>query len=101
MGRSSTIALVFIAVVLASSMPCFEGRMLWERTSNLHHDGNKRPPLPSPGLYLTALPKGTIPASTPSKKGHAEVVDEKLIARHLGSLDRVLIWSVPSPGVGH
>ncbi|KAI3411525.1 uncharacterized protein J3R85_017897 [Psidium guajava] len=101
MDRSSTIALVFIVMVFASSMSCFEGRMLLERTSSLHHDDTKRSPLSSPGLYLSALPKGTIPTSTPSKKGHAEVVDKKLIARHLGSLDRVLMQSVPSPGVGH
>ncbi|CAH1448584.1 unnamed protein product [Lactuca virosa] len=51
-------------------------------------------------LYLTALPKGTVPASTPSKKGHASTTDEKLITRHLIAIDRIL-RSVPSPGVGH
>ncbi|KAL8460715.1 hypothetical protein ACS0TY_031507 [Phlomoides rotata] len=51
-------------------------------------------------LYLTALPKGKVPASTPSKKGHAATIDEKLIARHLAAIDRIL-RSVPSPGVGH
>ncbi|KAF8029463.1 hypothetical protein BT93_E2003 [Corymbia citriodora subsp. variegata] len=99
MGRSSTIALVFIAALFALSMSSSEGRMLSERTSNLH--GNRRTPLSSPSLYLSALPKGSIPSSTPSKKGHAEVVDEKLVARHLGSLGRVLIELVPSPGIRH
>ncbi|KAL3739854.1 hypothetical protein ACJRO7_021170 [Eucalyptus globulus] len=100
MGRSSAVALVFIAVVFASSMSRSEGRMLSERTSDLH--GSKRTPLANPGLYLSALPKGSATSSsTPSKKGHAEVVDEKLVARHLGSLGRVLVESVPSPGVGH
>lgn len=51
-------------------------------------------------LFLSALPKGTIPSSSPSKKGHAVVVDEKLIARHLIAIDR-LLRSVPSPGAGH
>ena len=51
-------------------------------------------------LVLSALPKGTVPPSGPSKKGHDMVVDEKLIARHLAAVDRIL-RSVPSPGVGH
>ncbi|KAL3520080.1 hypothetical protein ACH5RR_018229 [Cinchona calisaya] len=51
-------------------------------------------------LYLTSLPKGKVPASTPSNKGHSVTIDEKLIARHLAAIDRIL-RSVPSPGVGH
>ncbi|MFS7931404.1 putative precursor of CEP13/CEP14 [Helianthus anomalus] len=51
-------------------------------------------------LYLSVLPKGTVPASTPSKKGHSSITDEKLITRHLIAVDRIL-RSVPSPGVGH
>ncbi|KAF7803270.1 precursor of CEP14 [Senna tora] len=60
-----------------------------------HHSSNSRD-----SLFLTALPKGTVPSSTPSRKGHAVVVDQKLIARHLIALDR-LLRSVPSPGAGH
>ncbi|EYU28116.1 hypothetical protein MIMGU_mgv1a021644mg [Erythranthe guttata] len=45
-------------------------------------------------LYLTALPKGNVPASTPTKKGHVTA------PRHLAAVDRILT-SVPSPGVGH
>lgn len=51
-------------------------------------------------LYLESLPKGKVPASTPSKKNHDVTFDEKLVARHLAALDRIL-RSVPSPGVGH
>ncbi|KAI3495379.1 hypothetical protein L1887_37712 [Cichorium endivia] len=51
-------------------------------------------------LYLSGLPKGTVAASTPSKKGHASTIDEKLITRHLIAIDRIL-RSVPSPGAGH
>nr|GEY63308.1 precursor of CEP14-like [Tanacetum cinerariifolium] len=51
-------------------------------------------------LYLSSLPKGTVPSSTPSKKGHASITDETLITRHLIAIDRIL-RSVPSPGVGH
>nr|XP_009778953.1 PREDICTED: uncharacterized protein LOC104228221 [Nicotiana sylvestris] len=39
-------------------------------------------------LYLTALPKATIPTSTPSKKGHSETINQ-------------ILRSVPSPGLGH
>ncbi|OIS98300.1 hypothetical protein A4A49_60877 [Nicotiana attenuata] len=39
-------------------------------------------------LYLTALPKATIPTSTPSKKGHSETINR-------------ILRSVPSPGLGH
>ncbi|CAH8355489.1 unnamed protein product [Eruca vesicaria subsp. sativa] len=46
---------------------------------------------------LTALPKGKILNSTPSKKTHAAV---KHRSRHLSTVDRFL-QSVPSPGVGH
>lgn len=51
-------------------------------------------------LYLSSFPKGTVPASTPSKKGHALITKEKLITRHLIAMDRIL-RSVPSPGAGH
>jgi hypothetical protein len=42
-----------------------------------------------------------VPSSSPTKKGHAMDVDEKLIERHLISMDQVLMVSVPSPGIGH
>ncbi|KAL3617010.1 hypothetical protein CASFOL_039404 [Castilleja foliolosa] len=54
-------------------------------------------------LYMAALPKGTVPGSAPSKKGHAATTDQKLIVRqdrHLAAIDR-LLRSVPSPGAGH
>ncbi|KAL1562625.1 hypothetical protein AAHA92_05188 [Salvia divinorum] len=51
-------------------------------------------------LYLAALPKGTVPNSAPTKRGHSNTIDEKLIARHLAAVDRIL-RSVPSPGMGH
>ncbi|KAK4733146.1 hypothetical protein R3W88_007407 [Solanum pinnatisectum] len=39
-------------------------------------------------LYQISLPKGTIPNSTPSKKGHSHTINR-------------ILKSVPSPGVGH
>ncbi|XP_074270348.1 precursor of CEP14-like [Silene latifolia] len=58
-------------------------------------------------LILATLPKGkTVNSSSPSK-GHASTTttattlpDKELFMRHLAAIDRVL-WSVPSPGVGH
>lgn len=51
-------------------------------------------------LILSSLPKGSVPSSGPSKKGHSTIVDEKLFARQLERMDRFL-KSVPSPGAGH
>ncbi|KDO77911.1 hypothetical protein CISIN_1g047704mg [Citrus sinensis] len=52
-------------------------------------------------LVLSALPKGRVPASSPSRKTHGATLDhEKLFARHLAGIDRIL-QSVPSPGIGH
>lgn len=65
------------------------------------HENKPKPTSSSQAsLYLSSLPKGTVPASTPTKKGHSTIVNEKLFARHLAAIDRIL-RSVPSPGVGH
>ncbi|CAK9148087.1 unnamed protein product [Ilex paraguariensis] len=88
-------ALFFMSLlILASFVSSLHARKLL----NTNQSDKMIPNLDS--LYLTALPKGTVPSSTPSKKGHAMNVDEKLIARHLAAVDRIL-RSVPSPGVGH
>ncbi|KAK1378548.1 Precursor of CEP14 [Heracleum sosnowskyi] len=105
MARSSVIFLLYL-VTLASFVTTIHGRKL----NNSMHENKKQqlqqqsypPPPPSSqdSLYLSSLPKGTVPSSAPSKQHHSFVVDEKLIARHLAALDRML-RSVPSPGVGH
>ncbi|XP_055804731.1 precursor of CEP14-like [Solanum dulcamara] len=89
---SASIFLMFL-LVLASVSSSTEARKLLNS-----HEVKKIPNLAS--LYLNALPKGTVPSSTPSKKGHSYTTDEKLIARHLAAIDRIL-RSVPSPGVGN
>lgn len=68
--------------------------------ADLHEETNKVPAMADDRLFKNALPKGTVPASSPSKKGHAYTVDEKLVARHLAALDRIL-RSVPAPGIGN
>ncbi|KAK4361227.1 hypothetical protein RND71_020179 [Anisodus tanguticus] len=90
---SSSLSLIFV-LLLASFSSSTEARKLLNS-----HEVKKVPSLED-RLYLNALPKGKVPASTPSKKGHSYTTDEKLIARHLAAIDRIL-RSVPSPGVGH
>ena len=47
------------------------------------------------------LPRATR-VSTPNAKGHATAIhDGPVIARHLGTIHRILDESVPSPGVGN
>ncbi|KAL0011415.1 hypothetical protein SO802_006523 [Lithocarpus litseifolius] len=94
MAKFSSVVLVFL-IVFGALVSCLEGRRLLDVK-----ESKKRVYSLSDSLFLSALPKGTVPSSTPSKKGHAVEVDEKLIARHLISVDRIL-GSVPSPGVGH
>ncbi|XP_015065205.1 precursor of CEP14 [Solanum pennellii] len=93
LSRISTSILLMFVLILASFSSSMEARKLLNS-----HEAKKVSNLKS--LYLNALPKGRVPASTPSKKGHSYTTDEKLIARHLAAVDRIL-RSVPSPGVGH
>ncbi|XP_050900639.1 precursor of CEP14 [Lathyrus oleraceus] len=100
MARSSSFLLMFL-VLFASFCNCIEGRNLVVGGEKQWKKMNMKPPSRD-SLFLSALPKGTVPSSSPTKKGHAVVVDEKLIERHLISMDRrLLIVSAPSPGIGH
>ncbi|KAE9594530.1 hypothetical protein Lal_00001103 [Lupinus albus] len=75
MARFTTFLVLFL-VLFASLCSCLEGRKL-----HLGHR-NKVKSSSNNSLYFSSLPKGTVPSSTPTKKGHATEVDEKLIARH-------------------
>lgn len=97
MASCKALLLIFF-VVFSSLSPCLDARRLL--TMEEDRRGKKSIPALQASLVLSSLPKGTVPASAPSKKGHDTVVDEKLIARHLSAIDRIL-RSVPSPGVGH
>ncbi|KAK7359188.1 hypothetical protein VNO77_01138 [Canavalia gladiata] len=97
MARPGTWMLLFL-VLFASLFSCLQARKLFLGAEKQRKTVN---PSSRDSLFLSALPKGTVPPSSPSKKGHAIEVDEKLIARHLIAMDRVLLRSVPSPGVGH
>ncbi|XVF25610.1 hypothetical protein REPUB_Repub13aG0226800 [Reevesia pubescens] len=94
MARFSSLVLIFL-VISASFVPKMESRKLLNTV-----ESNKNAPSLFASLVLSALPKGTVPASAPSKKGHATLDNEKLFARHLAGIDRIL-QSVPSPGAGH
>jgi len=93
MARLRSHLLLFF-VLFASLCSSLESR-------KLHLGAHKPSNKVDPSLFLTSLPKGTVPYSAPSKKGHSTVVDEKLIARHLIATERLLVQSVPSPGAGH
>jgi len=86
--------LLLFFILFASLSSCLQSRKLplgpHKPTTTVH-----------PSLFFASLPKGTVPSSTPSRKGHSTVVDEKLIARQLITTDRLLLQSVPSPGAGH
>nr|AFK33970.1 unknown [Lotus japonicus] len=97
MARIGTL-LVLFSVLFASLCSCPEGRKL--HIGSAKHSMKVDPSSSScRSLFLSSLPKGNVPTSTPSKKGHSVEVDEKLIARHL--TERLLLRSVPSPGAGH
>ncbi|KAE8656386.1 hypothetical protein F3Y22_tig00117002pilonHSYRG00098 [Hibiscus syriacus] len=94
MARFSSL-LIIILVISASFVPQMQSRNLLNTG-----DSNKNAPSLFASLVLSALPKGTVPASDPSKKGHATLDNENLFAHHLARTDRIL-QSVPSPGAGH
>ncbi|KAL8090877.1 precursor of CEP14 [Apium graveolens] len=101
MARSSFVFILCL-LTLSSFVTTIYGRRL---NDNMHETEKQKLQKPPPStrdysLYLSSLPKGTIPNSAPTKKGHSFIVDEKLIARHLAAIDRIL-RSVPSPGVGN
>ncbi|CAA7014503.1 unnamed protein product [Microthlaspi erraticum] len=56
------------------------------------------------GLFLSALPKGNVPPSGPSDKGHTsppeDYSDQHMVPKNSPEIHR-LQGSVPSPGVGH
>lgn len=95
---SSALLLFFLVVYAALSDSCLEGR----RLLNVKQIEKRSIPALEDSMILSALPKSPVPSSTPSKKGHSVVVDDKLIARRLIiSIDRSTLRSVPSPGVGN
>lgn len=92
-------ALVVLLLVLFAS--CLEGRKLHIGSDN--NSNKKVEPSSKGSLFLSSLPKGKVPSSTPSKRGNSIELDEKLVARrHLLTTDqRFHLRSVPSPGAGH
>ncbi|KAJ6364352.1 hypothetical protein OIU76_029325 [Salix suchowensis] len=103
MARFEALALIFL-VSFTTIVSNIEGRNLSMRTGTPHDSNSKKEGTGGANsfasLFLSALPKGTVPSSSPSKKGHATLDNEQLFARHLASIDRIL-RSVPSPGAGH
>lgn len=95
MARLGSLVIIFMVLFASSVVPSLEARKLLDKEKI-----NDKFPSLFKSLVLSALPKGTVPSSSPSKRTHATLDDEKLFTRHLASIDRIL-RSVPSPGVGH
>ncbi|CAH8253847.1 unnamed protein product [Arabidopsis lyrata] len=95
--------IVFAIIVSALPSPVSSRKMLEIKKQEIltvREEEKSHMPHVTKTSTLSALPKGKIPNSTPSKKGHAAVLAGKLRSRHLSTVDRFL-RSVPSPGVGH
>ncbi|KAI5659792.1 hypothetical protein M9H77_28585 [Catharanthus roseus] len=89
-SRAVILLLVFLVITLGCFTSSIESRKLLRVQER---------------LYLNSLPKGKVPSSTPSKKGHAQIMSEEQVIpapRPTNSpvIDRIL-RSVPSPGIGH
>ncbi|XP_050222109.1 precursor of CEP14 [Mercurialis annua] len=98
MGRSTNFLLLIFLLAFATFVSNTEGRKLLLISNNSNNNNKVSTVFLS--LVLSALPKGRVPSSSPSKKGHATLENQELFQRHLSSIDRIL-RSVPSPGVGH
>ncbi|ESQ33943.1 hypothetical protein EUTSA_v10009585mg [Eutrema salsugineum] len=95
--------LVIAVIALASPLPVSSRKLLdmkKQESLTVRKEEKSHVPHVTKTTTLTALPKGKIPNSTPSKKGHAAISAVKLRSRRLSTVDR-LLQSVPSPGVGH
>ncbi|GMJ14740.1 C-TERMINALLY ENCODED PEPTIDE 14 [Hibiscus trionum] len=93
MARFTSLVPILLLIFASSFMPQMESRKLLINTGESNQ--SVLPLLAS--LVLNALPKGTVPAAS----AHLTTLDkEKLFARHLAGIDRIL-QSVPSPGGGH
>ncbi|KAG2303865.1 hypothetical protein Bca4012_062830 [Brassica carinata] len=95
--------IVFAVIVVALPSPVSSRKLLEMKIQEkltVREEEKSHVPHVTNTTTLAALPKGKIPESTPSKKGHAAISAVKLRSRHLYTVDRFL-QSVPSPGVGH
>lgn len=101
MARLGTVAVLIFLMVFATFVSNTEGRKLLMGDTQENKKESNSTVSSFTSLYLSALPKGTVPPSSPSEKGHATPDNEQLFQRHLASIDRILQQSVPSPGAGH
>ncbi|CAN0853568.1 Precursor of CEP14 [Linum grandiflorum] len=103
MAPRASSATVFILLALLSSsffLNAVESRKLLSNGGDSKEAASTVSSLFQSLLLMSSLPKGTVPASSPSKKGHSSVDNVERSERHLASVDRIL-RSVPSPGMGH
>ncbi|KAF8010248.1 hypothetical protein BT93_J1013 [Corymbia citriodora subsp. variegata] len=98
MARLGMVLLMILMIVFATFAWSTEARKL----SEMKEEKQKKKGVPfiEASLIFSALPKGDIPGSAPSNKGHAAPVDRKLLARHLNRPSQIL-HSAPSHGFTH
>ncbi|PIN12118.1 hypothetical protein CDL12_15259 [Handroanthus impetiginosus] len=85
-------ALLFaLLLVLICSFEALEARKVLKMDKNevYLHGGS---------LILSSLPKGSVPPSSPSKGGDADIVDDNPFASRMDGRN---LASVPAPDVGH
>ncbi|CAN8292978.1 unnamed protein product [Cochlearia groenlandica] len=91
--------------IISFSVICFSLCMLGFVSQSCEARKALMPYDASKALYLTALPKGNVPPSGPSDKGHTSPPDEDHFNKHIVPENspefQRLLGSVPSPGVGH
>ncbi|KAI6703593.1 hypothetical protein NL676_012729 [Syzygium grande] len=92
------VLLMILMIVFATFALSTEARKLLETKEGKQK--KKEVPFIELSLIFSALPKGDVPGSAPSDKGHASPVDRKLFARHVMRPNQVL-HSIPSAGLGH
>ncbi|GER24526.1 NADH-ubiquinone dehydrogenase [Striga asiatica] len=102
MGSKSLILLIWLIIIVFSNFVCSTNcrKLIIKKEPQDKSSVQRRPPPPADSLFLAALPKGKVPSSTPSKKGHATTTDQKLISRHLADVGWIL-RSFRSPDAGH
>ncbi|KAI3440031.1 uncharacterized protein J3R85_004185 [Psidium guajava] len=98
MARFSTVLLMTLMIVFATFASSTEARKLLDRKEEKQK--KNKVPLIYSSLIFSALPKGDIPGSAPSKKGHASPTNRKLLVTRLVRPSQFL-RSIPSPGFGH
>ncbi|CAI9784265.1 unnamed protein product [Fraxinus pennsylvanica] len=89
MARYARFSLILIVVLICFTQSLEARKFLEDKISTLEESS-----------VMSALPKGTIPPSSPSERGNVVANGGKLFGVQPGHVDRSLV-SIPSPGIGN